>query len=53
MTIATGKILYNRILQLLLRPKRLAALEACAIGLVAGLAAMALGESVSLLGGWR
>ncbi|WP_373544108.1 chloride channel protein [Chamaesiphon sp.] len=53
MTIATGKILYNRLLQLLLRPKRLAALEACAIGLVAGLAAMALGESVSLLGGWR
>ncbi len=43
----------NRLSQLLSRPKQLAAVEACAIGLVAGLAAMALGESVSLLGGWR
>ena len=43
----------NRLSQLLSRPKQLAAVEACSIGLVAGLAAMALGESVSLLGGWR
>jgi chloride channel protein, CIC family len=43
----------NRLSQLLARPKQLAAVEACLIGLVAGLAAMALGESVSLLGGWR
>lgn len=43
----------NRLSQLFARPKQLAAVEACLIGLVAGLAAMALGESVSLLGGWR
>ena len=36
----------NRLSQLLSRPKQLAAVEACSIGLVAGLAAMALGESV-------
>jgi chloride channel protein, CIC family len=51
--IRNGQILWNRLSQLFLRPKRLAAVEACAIGLVSGLAAMALGESVSWLGGWR
>ncbi len=53
MTIRNGQRLWHQISQLFLRPKRLAVLEACLIGLVAGLAAMALGESVSLLGGWR
>ncbi len=48
-----GRILQNQIAQIFLRPKRLAAIEACVIGLVSGLAAIALGESVSWLGGWR
>ncbi len=47
------QIFWNRFLQLLSRPKRLAVFEACLIGLVAGLAAVALGESVAWLGGWR
>jgi chloride channel protein, CIC family len=53
MTIRIGQRLWHQISQSILRPKRLAVLEACLIGLVAGLAAMALGESVSWLGGWR
>jgi chloride channel protein, CIC family len=53
MMLRNGQIFRNRLSQLFLRPKRLAALEACLIGLVAGLAAIALGESVSFLGGWR
>lgn len=53
MTIRNGQILRNQISQIFLRPKRLAAIQACAIGLVSGLAAMGLGESVSWLGGWR
>lgn len=48
-----GRMLQNQIAQIFLRPKRLAAIEACVIGLVSGLAAMALGESVGWLGGWR
>jgi CIC family chloride channel protein len=49
----TGRMLQNQIAQIFLRPKRLAAIEACVIGLVSGLAAIALGESVGWLGGWR
>jgi|GEM_PF-4213388 len=50
MTTRNGRMLQNRIAQIFLRPKRLAAIEACLIGLVSGLAARALGESVSWLG---
>jgi CIC family chloride channel protein len=46
-------MLHNQLAQIFLRPKRLAAIEACVIGLVSGLAAIALGESVGWLGGWR
>lgn len=48
-----GKILWKRCSQLLLRPKRLAIFEACLIGLVSGMAAVVLGQSVGWLGGWR
>ena len=48
-----GRMLQNQIAQIFLRPKRQAAIEACVIGLVSGLAAIALGESVGWLGGWR
>ena len=51
--ISTGRRLQHRLSQILLRPQRLAVIEACLIGLVSGLAAMTLGESVSWLGGWR
>jgi CIC family chloride channel protein len=34
-------------------PKRVAFLEACIIGVVSGLAAVALKQSVELLTGWR
>ncbi|NET35358.1 MAG: hypothetical protein F6K19_25595, partial [Cyanothece sp. SIO1E1] len=37
----------------LLRPKRVAVLEACIIGLVSGLAAVALKRGAGWLGGWR
>jgi chloride channel protein, CIC family len=53
MMIRNRQILRNQLSQIFLRPKRLAAIQACAIGLVSGLAAMGLGESVSWLGGWR
>jgi chloride channel protein, CIC family len=46
-------MLQHRLSQIFLRPQRLAVIEACLIGLVSGLAAMTLGESVSWLGGWR
>lgn len=36
-----------------LRPQRLATLEACLIGLVAGLAAVVLEQGITLLGQWR
>lgn len=48
-----GLIFRNRILQFFSRPKRLAILEACLIGLVSGLAAVSLGYSIGWLGGWR
>ena len=48
-----GLIFRNRLLQFFSRPKRLAVLEACLIGLVAGLAAVSLGYSIGWLGGWR
>lgn len=37
----------------MLRPKRLAFVEACLIGLVSGLAAVLLGQAVDLAGAWR
>ncbi|MDX2255077.1 MAG: ISAs1 family transposase [Pseudanabaenaceae cyanobacterium bins.39] len=48
-----GLIFRNRLLQILSRPKRLAVIESCLIGVVSGLAAIALGYSVGWLGGWR
>ncbi|MBO3458295.1 chloride channel protein [Aetokthonos hydrillicola Thurmond2011] len=47
------QILWSRLSRLLLQPKRLAIFEACLIGLVSGLAAVFLGQSVGWLGGWR
>lgn len=47
------QILRSRLSRLLLQPKRLAIFEACLIGLVSGLAAVFLGQSVGWLGGWR
>jgi CIC family chloride channel protein len=37
----------------ILRPRQLAILEACLIGLISGLAAVVLKQSVGWLGGWR
>ncbi len=48
-----GLIFRNRLLQFFSRPKQLAVLESCLIGVVSGLAAVALGYSVGWLGGWR
>jgi len=48
-----GQIFSTRLFHQLLRPKRLAILEACLIGLVSGLAAVLLGQGVGWLGGWR
>lgn len=42
-----------KFLNQLVRPKRLAIIEACLIGLVSGLAAVLLGQSIGWLGGWR
>jgi chloride channel protein, CIC family len=53
MAIRNGQMLWSYLSQMFLRPKRLAVLEACLIGLVSGLAAITLGESVSWLGTWR
>ncbi|WP_315787679.1 chloride channel protein [Fischerella sp. JS2] len=51
--IRLGHILWKRLSRMVLRPKRLAIFEACLIGLVSGLAAALLGQSVGWLGGWR
>ncbi len=48
-----GKILWLRLWRQLLRPKRFAFLEACLIGLVSGLAAVLLGQTVDWAGAWR
>ncbi|MBE9020386.1 chloride channel protein, partial [Chroococcidiopsidales cyanobacterium LEGE 13417] len=48
-----GQIFSTRLSHQLMRPKRLAILEACLIGLVSGLAAVLLGQGVGWLGGWR
>lgn len=48
-----GQIFSTRLFHQLLRPKRLAILEACLIGIVSGLAAVLLGQGVGWLGGWR
>lgn len=48
-----SKILWLRLLRQMLRPKRLAFVEACAIGLVSGLAAVILGQAVDWAGAWR
>ncbi|MGF1512453.1 MAG: chloride channel protein [Elainellaceae cyanobacterium] len=45
--------LYRRLRALSLRPKRIAIFEACAIGLVSGLAAVLLRQGAGALGGWR
>ena len=37
----------------MLQPRRLAFVEACAIGLVSGLAAVVLGQAVDWAGAWR
>ncbi len=47
------KLIWHRFSHLLLRPKRLAIFEACLIGLVSGLGALLLAQSVGWLGGWR
>lgn len=44
---------WQRNLRQLLRPQRLATLEACLIGLIAGLAAVALKQGAALLTHWR
>ncbi|MFN6481026.1 chloride channel protein [Nostoc sp. DedQUE07] len=48
-----GKILWLRLWRQLLRPKRLAFVEACLIGLVSGLAAVLLGQAVDWAGALR
>ncbi|ARV59142.1 chloride channel protein [Nostocales cyanobacterium HT-58-2] len=48
-----GKILWLRLSRQLLRPKRLAFVDACLIGLVSGLAAVLLGQAVDWAGAWR
>ena len=47
------QIVQTRFSRLLARPKQLAIFEACLIGLVSGLAAVLLGQSVGWLGAWR
>ncbi|MBH8564595.1 chloride channel protein [Nostoc sp. CENA67] len=51
--LVTGKILWLRLSRQLLRPRRLAFVEACLIGLVSGLAAVLLGQAVDWAGAWR
>ncbi|WP_341531126.1 chloride channel protein [Nostoc sp. UHCC 0302] len=48
-----GKIFWLRLSRQLLRPKRLAFVEACLIGLVSGLAAVLLGQAVDWAGALR
>ncbi|MBD2440469.1 chloride channel protein [Nostoc sp. FACHB-110] len=48
-----SKILWLRLLRQMLRPKRLAFVEACVIGLVSGLAAVLLGQAVDWAGALR
>jgi len=48
-----GSFPWSPYLPRLFRPKNLAILEACIIGLVSGLAAVALKQGVGWLGGWR
>ncbi|MEH2137558.1 chloride channel protein [Nostoc sp.] len=51
--LAKGKILWLRLSRQMLRPRRLAFVEACLIGLVSGLAAVLLGQAVDWAGAWR
>jgi CIC family chloride channel protein len=44
---------WNRAIASILKPKRLAILEACAIGLISGIAAVLLMQGVGSLGTWR
>lgn len=48
-----GRLALSLRLRQLLQPKRLAVLEACLIGLVAGLAAVLLKQGIGWLGTWR
>ncbi len=48
-----GQVGWKRFSNWILRPKHLAIIEACLIGLISGLAAVLLGQAVSWLGGWR
>jgi CIC family chloride channel protein len=48
-----NKVLWLRLLRQMLRPKRLAFVEACLIGSVSGLAAVLLGQAVDWAGAWR
>ncbi|MHC5736554.1 chloride channel protein [Nostoc sp.] len=51
--LARGKIVWLRLSRQMLRPKRLAFVEACLIGLVSGVAAVLLGQAVDWAGAWR
>ncbi|MEH1870994.1 chloride channel protein [Nostoc sp.] len=51
--LARGKILWLRLSRQMLRPKRLAFVEACLIGLVSGVAAVLLGQTVDWAGALR
>ncbi|MBD2504477.1 chloride channel protein [Anabaena azotica] len=51
--LARSKIIWLRLLGQMLKPKRLAFVEACVIGLVSGLAAVLLGQAVDWAGAWR
>ncbi len=52
-SIRIGQILWHRLTNFLIQPKRLAIFEAGLIGLISGLAAVLLGQGVGWLGGWR
>ncbi|MEH2152294.1 chloride channel protein [Nostoc sp.] len=51
--LARGKIVWLRLSRQMLRPRRLAFVEACLIGLVSGVAAVLLGQAVDWAGAWR
>ncbi|MEH2106961.1 chloride channel protein [Nostoc sp.] len=51
--LARGKIVWLKLSRQMLRPKRLAFVEACLIGLVSGVAAVLLGQAVDWAGAWR